>query len=178
MLHEIIFLVEDVVSDTGEVGVLQVGVEVDLNNTISNGIQVLLLRRSRSTVEDKENRLVLLRSNGILDILLVLAEKFGVELDIAGLVNTMHVTESGSNGEVWRNWGESLVDGKDVLRLGVEGVVVDILVVDTILLTASNTDFLNDLSVFLKLTIFKNLPSQAIASLGQRASGTLQWSEC
>jgi hypothetical protein len=34
------------------------------------------------------------------------------------------------------------VDGQDVLGLGVEGVVVDILVVDTVLLTTGDTDLL------------------------------------
>lgn len=44
LLHKVILLVEDVVSDTGEVSVLQIGIEVDLDNTISNGIRELLLR--------------------------------------------------------------------------------------------------------------------------------------
>ena len=43
LLHEIILLVEDIVSDTGKIRVLQISIEVDLNDTISNGIQVLLL---------------------------------------------------------------------------------------------------------------------------------------
>jgi hypothetical protein len=55
-------------------------------------------------VEDQEDWLFLLSSNGILDKLLMLAEKFGVELDIAGLVNTVNVTESGCDGEVGRDW--------------------------------------------------------------------------
>ena len=71
-------------------------------------------------MEDQEDWLVLLCSNGILDVLLVLLEEFGVELDVARLVDTVDVTEAGSDGEVWGNWGESLVDGKDVLGLGVE----------------------------------------------------------
>ena len=94
-------------------------------------------------MEDQEDGLVLLCSNGILDILLVLAEKLGVKLDVTGLVNTVDVAKSCSNREVWGNWGESFVDSKDILWLGVKGVVVDILVVDTIFLSTSNTDFLN-----------------------------------
>ena len=79
-----------------------------------------------------------------------------VELDITGLVDAVDVTESGSDGEVGRNGGQSLVDGKDVLGLGVKRVVVDILVVDTILLTSSDTNFLGILSVFFsKLMILK-----------------------
>lgn len=93
-------------------------------------------------MEDQEDGLVLLGSNGVLDVLLVLAEKLWVELDVTRLVNTVNVAKTSGNGEVWGDRLEGLVDGKDVLGLGVEGVVVDILVVDTILLAASNTDFL------------------------------------
>jgi hypothetical protein len=52
-------------------------------------------------VEDQEDRLVLLCPNGVLDMLLVLAQKLGVELNVTRLVDTVYVTESGSNGEVW-----------------------------------------------------------------------------
>lgn len=93
-------------------------------------------------MEDQEDRLVLLCPNGVLDMLLVLAQKFGVELNVTRLVDTMYVTESGSDGEVWGDWGERLVDSKDILGLSVEGVVVNILVVDTIFLATSDTDLL------------------------------------
>ncbi len=93
-------------------------------------------------MEDQENWLLLLSSDSILDILLVLAEELWVQLDVSWLVDTMDVSETSGNGEVWGDWRESLVDGKDILGLGVEGVVVDILVVDTILLTACDTDLL------------------------------------
>jgi hypothetical protein len=55
-------------------------------------------------MEDQEDWLVLLRPNGILDMLLVLTEKLGVELDITGLVDTVDVTESGSDGEIRGDW--------------------------------------------------------------------------
>ena len=97
-------------------------------------------------MEDQEDGLILLGFNGILHVLLVLTEEFRVELDIAGFVDTVNVTETGSDGEVWRNWGESLVDGKDVLGLGVKRVVVDILVIDAILLTTRDTNFLSKIS--------------------------------
>ena len=58
----------------------------------------------------------------------------------------MNVAESGRDREVWRNWGKSFVDSEDVLGLRVEGVVVDILVVDTVLLTTGDTDFLDSIS--------------------------------
>jgi hypothetical protein len=101
LLHEVILLIEDVIADASEVSVLQICIEVDLDDTISDRVKILLLGRSRSSVENQEDWLVLLCSNGILDILLVLTEKFGVELDITGLVDTVDVTKSGSDGEVW-----------------------------------------------------------------------------
>jgi hypothetical protein len=142
LLQEVVLLVEDVVPDTGEVGVLQVGVEVDLDHTVRDGVQELLLRGPGSTVEDQEDGLVLLCSNGILDVLLVFAEKLGVELDVAWLVDTVNVTESGRDGEVRRDWRKGLVDCQDILGLGVEGVVVNILVVNTVFLTTGDTNLL------------------------------------
>lgn len=142
MLHDVVLLVENIITDTSEVSVLQISIEVDLNNTIADGIQILLLGRSGSTVEDQEDWLILLCSNSILDVLLVLAEELWVKLDVSWLVDTVDVTETSSDREVWGDWGKSLVDGKDILGLGVERVVVNIFVVNTILLTASDTDFL------------------------------------
>lgn len=65
-----------------------------------------------------------------------------MELDVSWLVDTVDVTETSSDGEVRGDWLKRLVDGKDILWLGVKGVVVNILVVDSILLTTGNTDFL------------------------------------
>lgn len=91
-------------------------------------------------MEDEEDGLVLLGANGLLDVLLVLLEQTRLELDVAGLVNTVDVTETSGNGEVGGDFRELLVDVQDVLGLSVEGVVVNILVVDTVLLTTGNTD--------------------------------------
>jgi len=55
-------------------------------------------------VEDQEDWLVFLGSYGVLDKLLVLAEKLWVELDVSRLVDTMNVSETSGNGEVWGNW--------------------------------------------------------------------------
>ena len=52
-------------------------------------------------MENQENRFVLLGSDSIFDVLLVLPEEFGVELDVAGFVNTVDITETGGDGEVW-----------------------------------------------------------------------------
>ena len=55
-------------------------------------------------MEDQENRLLLLGSDGILDELLVLAEELRVELDVTRLVDTVNVSETSCNGEVWGDW--------------------------------------------------------------------------
>lgn len=93
-------------------------------------------------MEDEEDRLVGGRTGLLLDVLLVLREELGVELDVAGLVDTVNVTEASGNGEVGADSGEGVLDGQDVLGLSVEGVVVNILVVDTVLLTTGDTDLL------------------------------------
>jgi hypothetical protein len=129
-------------------------------------------------VEDQENRLVLLGSDGILDILLVLAEELWVKLDVTRLVDAVNISETGSNREERRDRRQSLVDSEDILGLGVEGVVVDGLVVNTILLTASDTDLLrSEVRNYLQPGISDclNLPSQAIASLVPHASSIWQW---
>lgn len=119
---------------------LEVSVEVDLDDTVADSLLELLLGAARATVEDKEDGLVVRRANGVLDVLLVLGEQLGVELDVAGLVDTVDVAEASGNGEEGGDGGEPLVDHEDVLGLGVEGVVVNILVVDTVLLTTGDTD--------------------------------------
>ena len=140
--HEVILVLEDVVTDTSEISELHIGIKVDLDNTVGDGIQELLLGRSRSTVEDQEDWLVVLGSNSLLDMGLVLAEELWAELDVTWLVDTVNVTETSGNREVWGDWGKSLVDSKDILWLSVKGVVVNILVVDTVLLTTGDTNLL------------------------------------
>ena len=140
--QEVVLLVEDVVTDTGHVGVLHVGVKVDLDDTVLDRLGVLLLGGAGATVEDEEDGLVLLGLDLLLDVGLVLLQQLGVQTDVAGLVDTVHVTEASGNGEVGGDSGQGLVDGQDVLGLGVEGVVVDVLVVDAVLLTTGDTDLL------------------------------------
>jgi len=98
-------------------------------------------------VKDEEDGLVLGGTDLLLDVGLVLLEQLRVETDVAGLVDTVDVTETSGNGEVRADGGEGVADGKNVLGLGVKGVVVDILVVDTVLLTTSDTDFLRAVSI-------------------------------
>jgi hypothetical protein len=137
---EVVLLADHVVADTLSVGVLEVSVEVDLADTVGDGLLELLDGRAGTTVEDEEDGLVILGASLLLDVLLVLGEEAGLELDVTGLVNTVDVTEASGDGEVGRDLGEGLVDLVDVLGLGVEGVVVNVLVVDTVLLTTGDTD--------------------------------------
>ena len=142
MRHEVVLVLEDEVTDTGQVGVLHVSVDVNLDDTVADGLLELLLGGARAAVEDEEDGLVGGRTGLLLDVLLVLGEKLGVELNVTGLVDTVNVTEASGNGEVGADGSESILDGQDVLGLGVERVVVNILVVNTVLLTTGDTDLL------------------------------------
>lgn len=62
-----------------------------------------------------------------------------MEPDVAGLVNAVDVAEASGDGEVGGDGGESAVHLPDVLGLSVERVVVNVLVVDTVLLTTGDT---------------------------------------
>lgn len=140
--HQVVLLAEDVVPDTGQVGVLHVGVEVDLDDTVADGLLVLLLGGAGTAVEDEEDGLVLVGLDLLLDVGLVLGQQLRVQADVAGLVDTVDVAEASGNREVGADGGQGLVDGQDVLGLGVEGVVVDVLVVDAVLLATGDTDLL------------------------------------
>ena len=72
----------------------------------------------------------------------MLAEEFRVKLDITRLVNTVNITETSSDREVWGDGGERLVDRENVFGLGIEGVIVDVLVIDAILLATGDTNLL------------------------------------
>ena len=73
----------------------------------------------------------------------MLREQLGVELDVTGLVDTVDVAKASGNGEVWADRRQGVVNRQDVLRLGVERVVVNILVVDTVFLTSGDANFLS-----------------------------------
>ena len=70
----------------------------------------------------------------------MLGKEIRLKLDIARLVNTMDVTKPCSNAEVRRNRAQRLVHLPNVLRLCIERVVINVFVVNTILLAASNSD--------------------------------------
>jgi len=51
-------------------------------------------------VENEEDGLVILGVGLLLDELLVLLEQLRAELDVSGLVDTVYISEAGSDGEV------------------------------------------------------------------------------
>ncbi len=124
-------------------------------------------------MENQEDWFVLLGPNSLLYVLLVLCEKFSVKLNVTRFVNAMNVAETSSNGEIWGDRRKSFVDGKNVLRLGVERVVVDIFVVNAIFLTTGDANLLELYVRYVGLNrLVLILPSQAIASWAQHVLGT------
>ena len=106
--HYVVLLVQDVVSDTSQVSVLTVSVQVDLDNTVVNTSVEFLDSRTGTTVEDQEQWLFFLATNLFSGVLLVFSQDFWSQSDVTS-VQTVTVTESSSNGEVWRDWVQSLV---------------------------------------------------------------------
>lgn len=140
--HQVVLLLQNIITDTRQVGKLQIRVKVDLDHTMADGIRVFLFGGSGPSVEDKVHRLVLFGAGLLLDERLVLAQKFRVQFHVARLVHAMNISEACSNREVRADFGQSGPDVVDIFGLGVQRVVVDILVVDAIFLTTSNADFL------------------------------------
>ena len=142
LLHDVVFLVENIIPDTGQVRVLEIGIKVDFHNTMPNSICVLLLAGTRSTVEDKKNGLVLFLARLLLDICLMLAKQFGMQLDIPRLVHAMNVAKTCGNGKIWTNIGQGIINIPYVFWLSVKRVVVDVFVVYTVFLSTSDANFL------------------------------------
>jgi hypothetical protein len=91
-------------------------------------------------LRDHSQRLGVGLANLLSSVLLVVTKEFGSESDVSGLVDTVNISETGSDGEVGGDGVESSVDIVDVRGLSVEGSVVGVRVVDTILLTTSDTN--------------------------------------
>jgi hypothetical protein len=62
---------------------------------------------------------------------LVFAEEFGLEADVAWFVDTMDVSESSGDREVWSNGSESRIHIPDILWLSIQGSIIDTSVVNT-----------------------------------------------
>lgn len=71
-----------------------------------------------------------------------------MKFDIPWLVDTMDVPKGGGNRKVRGNGGEGFVDFKNILRLSVKCIIVNVFIVNTIFLTTSNSNFLNRWSAF------------------------------
>ena len=138
--HQVVLLVQDVVSDTGQVSVLTVSVQVDLDDTVLDTSVKLLLGGAGTTVENQVQWLRVGATNLLVGVLLVLAQNGRSQHNVTWLVDTVDVTEGGGNGEVWRDWGQGLVHGENGLWLGVQGLLVHVLVVDTVLFTTGDTN--------------------------------------
>mmetsp|Transcript_46552 Transcript_46552/g.141035 ORF Transcript_46552/g.141035 Transcript_46552/m.141035 type:complete len:304 (-) Transcript_46552:152-1063(-) len=122
------------------VGPLGISINVHLNNTILHSKGNLLIGGSRSSMHDEENGLVRFRAELLLGKGLVLAKALWLKRNIARLVHTMDVTKCSSNREHVANLGESLVHRPNLLRGSVELFRINILVADTILLSASDAN--------------------------------------
>lgn len=70
------------------------------------------------------------------------AKELGSELYVARFVDAVDVAEAGGDAEEGGDCGEGFVDVEDVFGLGVEGVVVDVFVVDAVFFAAGYADFL------------------------------------
>jgi hypothetical protein len=73
-------------------------------------------------------------------MVLVFTQKFRVKLDISRLVNTVDVSESSGDAKVGANGTQGRVDVPDIFWLSVELGVIYTGVVDTVFLTAGDTD--------------------------------------
>lgn len=122
------------------VGPLSVGVNVHLDNTVPDSLGNFLICRTGSAVHNEENGLVTVDAELFLGVSLVLSEARGLESDIARLVDTVDISESGGNGEHGSNFGELLVHSKDLFGAGVELFGIDSLVVDTILFSSGDSN--------------------------------------
>ena len=68
LAHDVVLLVEDVVADTRQVGPLQIGVEVDLDDTVGDGVLVFLEGGAGTAVEDEVDWLLLVGAGLVLDV--------------------------------------------------------------------------------------------------------------
>ena len=141
LLLKIVFVLDVVVADTVPEGPLGIGIDVHLDNTSSYGDVDFFGERTTTSVEDEHDGLVFLELELFLDVLLGVVKDFGVELDITGGVDTVDVTEGGSDGEARRDLAESGVDLEDFFGLRVETRVFNTRVINTIFFTTGDTDF-------------------------------------
>lgn len=112
---------------------------------MTNCVAIFFLGGARAAVEDQEDWLVLLGALLLLHVSLVLAKEFRVKLDVARLINTVNIAEASSDAEIWGDFDQCGVDVVNIFGLGVKGIIVNIFIVNTIFLTASDSNFLFDI---------------------------------
>ena len=93
-------------------------------------------------MEDQEEGLVFLAVDLLFGIGLMLSEELRMQFNVSRLVHTMDISESRGDRKVGRNRGKGFVNLIDIFGLGVKGVVIDTGVVNTVLLTSGDTNFL------------------------------------
>ena len=140
----ILLLRQHIVADPLEIRILRVRVDVHFDHPVLDPLSVLLFAAAGPAVEDEEDGLGVFGAGLLLDERLVLLEELGVQLHVAGLIDAVHVAEGGRDREVGADLAERRVDVVDVLGLGVEGVVVDVFVVDAVFFAACDADFLRE----------------------------------
>mmetsp|Transcript_56879 Transcript_56879/g.139601 ORF Transcript_56879/g.139601 Transcript_56879/m.139601 type:complete len:494 (-) Transcript_56879:105-1586(-) len=140
---EIIMVLLLEVLDALPIAPLSVGIDVHLDDTVTDGLLDIRHIRPRPAVEDELDRLLIL--GGILaklphNVLLRPVEDLRLELNVTRRVDPVHVAEGGSDREHGADGGELLVDLVDLLGSGVELRLVHILVVDAVLLAARDAE--------------------------------------
>mmetsp|Transcript_1774 Transcript_1774/g.4851 ORF Transcript_1774/g.4851 Transcript_1774/m.4851 type:complete len:437 (-) Transcript_1774:18-1328(-) len=128
-------------ADTVPVGPLGVGIDIHLDDTIVDGRLDFFVGRTGTSVHDQKDWLFHVRLELFLGVGLVLAEAFGLEADIAGLVDSVDIAKGGGNGEHVGNFGKSLVDIPHLFGAGVQLVGVGIFIVDAIFFSARDSNF-------------------------------------
>jgi hypothetical protein len=124
------FLVDHVIPYPRTIGKLQVGIEIDFDDTVRDGFAVFLFGTSTATVEHQEPIISLIK-NGLQRFLvfgfevfpgvgLMIAEEFRMETDVTRFVDTVDISESCSDGKVWANSSKGTVYIPDILWLSVQ----------------------------------------------------------
>ena len=119
---------------------LGVCVNVELDDAVGDGLGELSSGGARAAVEHEEAGVLILEVVLLANVLLAVAENRGLEHHVAGLVHAVHVTEGSGNVEAGRDLAQGRVHKVDVLGGGVELVLLDVLVVDTVLLATGDTN--------------------------------------
>ena len=139
---EVVVVLCFVCADTVPEGPLCVGIDVHLDDTSINGILDIFNRRTRTTVEDEEHRLVVVSAELFGDVLLRVVQNDWLEVDVAGSVDTVDVSERSGAGEGSVGDRAKLFVGiHDLFGLCVQTRRVNVRVVDTVFLTTGHTEF-------------------------------------